>query len=634
MIKSKIMPVLPGRNKKPLDLGIGRMSASIMPDGRICSVNTSHSKHGFITLTHIEQMPDGKWYETEFVRSYRRRIAVAESGFGLVAETGSEPAVYLAPKPLFTYVLDQVEVISAFDTQNIVGVDTLVQRLQLTNKGEDSMTVPVLIGGRLNLTRCSYGQLTERGPIPIPPAENKLTISDNRITLCNTNLDARADLVLFDGEQPLPLPDTTLEQAEPIDYQNRLDVEVGPGETRVLTLIIAISEGQEPRLSGDVFAQLSLPVIPASEQLAAAKPDWQEMVIQRNLEYIFSCCAIPLGEESVCVMTDHQLLPLSWNRDSYYQLELVRASYNDGDDDWKQQVQALIKGHLLWMYEDAQRPEEYWGRAYLVNGVSKDQVFQLDQQCYPLLELCEYYEQYDDAETVQRCLPVLKAILVMLEDYRAEGEWLYETGETPADDDVVYPYHFSSQVLVWHTFTHLDRLNTIFNFTDQDLGLLAENVRTACLDAFATEREGKPLFAYLTDLNDHYQFYHDANDLPTVYAPLWGFCEKDNPHWLGTMEFAFSTANEGGYYAGRYEGLGSVHTPHKWPLGDGQELLYAWMIGDDQRLQRVLGKLEEISCWDGMFNEAVDENSGVIVSRHWFSWPGAFIGGGLKMMRN
>lgn len=154
------------------------------------------------------------------------------------------------------------------------------------------------------------------------------------------------------------------------------------------------------------------------------------------------------------------------------------------------------------------------------------------------------------------------------------------------------------------------------------------------LSAFTADRDGRQIFAYLTDLHGRYQFYHDANDLPTILTPLWGFCEKTDPRWLETLRFAFTPENEGGYYSGRYEGLGFVHTPHKWPLGDGQELLFAWLTEDDELRQRVLNKLRETCTWDGMFNEAVDENTGVVLSRHWFSWPGAFIACGLLRMRS
>lgn len=168
-------------------------------------------------------------------------------------------------------------------------------------------------------------------------------------------------------------------------------------------------------------------------------------------------------------------------------------------------------------------------------------------------------------------------------------------------------------------------LNRRFGVFEEDLAGWAEKVKQDCLAKFSFEKDGRRLFAYLTDLGENFQPYHDANDLPTVFAPLWGFCAKDDPRWLETMRFGFSPDNQGGYSPGRFEGLGSVHTPHKWPLGDGQELLFAELTGDRARVERVLKKLQETVQWDGLYAEAVDENSGEIASRHWFSWPGAFI---------
>ncbi|AJY74793.1 glycoside hydrolase family 125 protein [Paenibacillus beijingensis] len=199
------------------------------------------------------------------------------------------------------------------------------------------------------------------------------------------------------------------------------------------------------------------------------------------------------------------------------------------------------------------------------------------------------------------------------------------TGETPADDEVEYPYHFSSNVLVWHTLISLAKLNKSVAFTALNLPEMARRVKQDTLDCFVTVHQGRQLFAYLSDLKGNFQLYHDANDLPTVYAPVWRFCGADDPAWIQTMEFAFTEDNKGGYYGGIYGGLGSVHTPHPWPLGDGQELLYSLLVRDKGREQLVRRKLEEIVQWDGLFSEAIDEHTGAIESRHWFSWPGAFI---------
>jgi meiotically up-regulated gene 157 (Mug157) protein len=56
-----------------------------------------------------------------------------------------------------------------------------------------------------------------------------------------------------------------------------------------------------------------------------------------------------------------------------------------------------------------------------------------------------------------------------------------------------------------------------------------------------------------------------------------------------------------------------------------QELLYARGLGDQARWQKVMQKLKQVVQWDGLFSEAINEETGHVESRHWFSWPGAFL---------
>ena len=116
--------------------------------------------------------------------------------------------------------------------------------------------------------------------------------------------------------------------------------------------------------------------------------------------------------------------------------------------------------------------------------------------------------------------------------------------------------------------------------------------------------------------------YHDANDLPTVFAPTWGFCAADDPVWRATIEFAWSEENDG-YFAGALAGLGSLHTRHPWPLGDLQDIVVARMLDDPERERRGWQRLERVETWDGLLPEAYDETTGACASRHWFAWPAA-----------
>jgi meiotically up-regulated gene 157 (Mug157) protein len=240
-----------------------------------------------------------------------------------------------------------------------------------------------------------------------------------------------------------------------------------------------------------------------------------------------------------------------------------------------------------------------------------------------LLELAEYMALTADDALFERLSPHLPTILETILAHQSSKAALFATEETPADDPMPLPYHFSSQVLLWHTLRRLSGLNARQPFTALNLVNLSETIRTDVLNHLVAEHRGQRLFAYATDLQGHYHFYYDANDLPTVLAPRWGFCPADDPIWQGTMAFAFSSMNEGGYYPGPVGGLGSVHTPGAWPLGDVQEFLYARLIGDPARAGAVLDRLVSTACWDGSLPEARDPNDGAVRSRHWFGWPGA-----------
>ncbi len=89
------------------------------------------------------------------------------------------------------------------------------------------------------------------------------------------------------------------------------------------------------------------------------------------------------------------------------------------------------------------------------------------------------------------------------------------------------------------------------------------------------------------------------------------------------MEAAFSPANPRGWFAGRFGGLGSTHTPAPWPLGDIQQLAYARLLGDQRGVAEAVRRMAAGACWDGALPEARDAATGAVVSRHWFGWPGA-----------
>ncbi|AJY74794.1 hypothetical protein [Paenibacillus beijingensis] len=431
------------KNKKPLDTGCGTLSASIGRDGLIRSVNHFHPRHGFITLTTIEQFPNDKWYDSGYVRQYRRRLTGQQqssdgfNGFGIGPQDfNPEQEISFVENryPSFRYRKEGIEVGNLFMAVNNDGKSGFIQHLEITNHSGKPASIPLVVGGSFSLHRSSYGQLTEGGPILVPPTELELIVSGNCITVKNRNLPAKASLMFFDGNGPLLLEPTTQSASEPIPYRHEPELILRSGETRKLTMVCLISVDDAEAGTGFTAADLSSWINKASEEMPVMKRedgfDWDTFIVQRNIDYIMSCCSIPAGEDAVCVITDHQLLPLSWNRDAYYMIRLLFESEKRANllyepsyiPLFKDRVQRIIKGHLRWMFELADRPNRYWGRAYLTNGFCKDSVFQLDQQCYPLLELCDYYERFGDQETVERLLPKVNEILAMILEHKNTGK--------------------------------------------------------------------------------------------------------------------------------------------------------------------------------------------------------------------
>jgi hypothetical protein len=632
--EDQLIPLLPLQNKKPLDVGCGLLSASIGVNGLVRTINSYHPKHGFITLAPFEQFPNDKWNDSDFVRQYRRLLDSDKvSGFGMKPKekiVKQDTYLYKNKFPFYCFELENAKVTSIFLSVEYDGTPFLINQIQIYNKSEKSISIPLEVGGTFSLNRCSYGQLTEGGPIFVPSLENDFEVQNNHIMLSNSNLPAEVNLAVFDEGKPLSLAPAKHSTNVPVEYKNVVDIELGQDEFRTLNMVYQfdIYESRYQRLDNTSIQKLINHSINSTPAWQKSKFDNDDFIIQRNLDYIKSCCSIPVSEEHICVITDHQLLPLAWNRDAYYMLELLfeidkKQGELSGSITQKNEIQEIIRKHLLWTFERADRPNGYWGRAYLTTGFCKDHVFQMDQQCYPLIELCDYYEQYQDKETVNRLLLDVKEIINIILKYKDEQKWLFKTEETPADDAVEYPYHFSTQILIWYTFKKLHKLNEKFSFIESDLSEWAEQTRKDCLLSFEKNYKGKDLFSYLTDLNGNYKVYYDCADLPTVLAPIWGFCDVNDEKWINTLEFAFTTENIGGFYPGKYGGLGSVHTPHSWPMGDLQEIIYSDLIGDIDRRDKALKKIKDFGLWDGLISEAINEESGEIVSRHWFSWPGA-----------
>jgi meiotically up-regulated gene 157 (Mug157) protein len=268
-------------------------------------------------------------------------------------------------------------------------------------------------------------------------------------------------------------------------------------------------------------------------------------------------------------------------------------------------------------------------RSHRPDGTVKDAVFQADQQLYPLLELCDYVDATGELPRAPRAADAASwwaARVGALWAALPVRDGLVPTAENPADDSAELPYPLSSQVLLWAAATRLATLRVKHALdVDPELETVARAARAAVRERFATDGPFGRQWAYETDAAGRDRLYHDANDLPTALAPLLGFCAPDDAAWVATMRFAFSPHNPA-FRPGAYGGLGSLHTPGTWTLGDVQEWVVAGITGDGARAERALARLLDIASDDGMLPEAYDPDTGGAPIRPWFAWPGAALG--------
>lgn len=599
---------------KPLDCGNGRVAATVSPTGVVLALGGYHAAHGYAGFLAQEPFADAERGDARAVRAYRAAMAGrAAPGFGVVpAEPWEDVAVRSLNGVLPLARLTAGPVRALVETVAPEDALGIVQRWRLRVTEEQTVRWSYRLAGAVWAGRSAMTELTEGGVVAQPSAAVVVRLIDGTLTIENPQVPVA---VAVTG-----LPGGAWERRGEGPLEVRLDgsIELWPGPE--VSLVLTWGLGGDAKAARNQAHALR----PEPERRRAAagriwRDRWPNLdrrvspplrpLVRRGLSYALACCALPATGGTV-VLTDHRILPLSWTRDAWFAVAAVRAAQDpDGD--------ALLYEHLRWLFS-AERPGGVWARAYLPNGRVKDPAFQLDQQCYPLLELAAGVRRWpDDAWLRRLAADVLPEVLAALAARRAPSAALYATEESPADEPLGLPYHFSSHVLLWYT---LRRLAGVLG--DETLDGTARAVADATREHFTVPQSDQRLFAYAVDLEGEALRYHDANDLPTALAPAWGFCASDDPVWQATMAFAFSAENTG-WTPGPYGGLGSQHTPGAWPLGDVQELAYRRALGDAEGRQQVAERMAATAAWDGALPEARDAQSGEIHSRHWFAWPGA-----------
>jgi uncharacterized protein len=624
-----LRPLDPAGPYKPLDAGEAGVSASVDARGRLVAVSQGHPEHGVVTMSAHAPFPGSSRHDQAAVRRWRRRLSARDAAaFGLRPAAGAAgpPAGAGPPGGAAASAIPAWLAGHALPVTGVAGVAgpalaTFVPHPDDADGAAGVVQVllpgppppPLAWHGTVGLARAAYAQLTEGGPLPEPPRRLSARAAGSEVVLADPALGWAVALA---GDLAPPAR-VTLRAG-----RAAVHAPLGPGGR-----LLALGLGPDPARARAAARRLALldPDAALERAMARWRARWDgwprrlgplDRLARRGVGYVLACCAIPVGS-ATCLVTDHRILPLAWTRDGYFAARALLA--------WTRatgvpEPAGLVRRHLAWLFEVADRPAGWWARSHLVGGQRKDQAFQLDQQLYPLLELADYVELTGDRRPLERHREAVERALRAIDGRRAAGVALYATEETPADDPLPLPYQTACQLLAWYTLTRLDRLGV----GGGRLGRLAGSIRDAVGRHQVVADGAPPRYAYATDLAGGTLDYHDANDLPMALAPAWGFCEPDDPTWRATMRFAFGPANPG-FAPGRRGGLGSLHTPGSWPLGHVQAWLAGRAAGEAGTVAAAERALAAAALWDGALPEASDPRSGRPRSRPWFAWPGATV---------
>lgn len=554
---------------KPLDVGSGAICASFATEtAGLLSLGAPHPVHGFVELSAVPPFDERERGDPAATR--RHRLRLTDAAFAVLAPEHAPPLVADTAdpaRPRWTGPGTAVEAWTDLDS-------TTIRQRWRTDR-------PLRLVLRGSLDRPALAEITELDPPRPTGAVTEITLDGASARIDAPRLPATATVKL------VGMPATWMRDAD------GAIADLPAGEFEVWATLGEARDG----VAG-----------------TAVRPD-ADPLVTRALAYVRGCTALRIGRDERVILTDHRLLPLSWTRDAYYQALLLLAADGPGDRE-------RVADHLRWLWRRCERPDHRWVRSHHADGRRKDLAFQADQQLYPIIELADYWRMTGSLpEGVDWPVAVRGAWAAALEEVDpALG--LMATAENAADDPIPAPFVAASQVLLWYAAQRLIELTAAvpLRLDHAAVRATADAVHRA-FDAWFEAPGGA--WPYAIDGTAVRVAYHDANDLPVALAPVWGFCTPDDPGWRATMDFAFSSANPG-WFDGMRPGLGSVHTPGPWTLGDLQAWLVGQVTGDAASVANARQRLAEVAFADGMLPEAYGADGEEPVRiRPWFAWPGA-----------
>lgn len=283
-----------------------------------------HPEHGIMVAAPYEQFDGTRFYEPKYVRAYRARmlkmIQLGRPGFGLRLEgTPLNVSIEICNLNIASIKYQFQKDISVAVTLMVDETGSVTQSMTISSTALEATKIRYILDMGISINRASYGQLTEGGPIPIPPLENELRILDHgrRYTIANRHLGACLNGSLEIDDIPVELINIANETfvGTPVAVSLSDMIKLPANASRSLTARFRLIPDATIKERFEIPRSERLPGIGFSQNWITSE-NHALFILRRNLEYILGNCTIPVSDTEVALITDHVALPLGWNRDN------------------------------------------------------------------------------------------------------------------------------------------------------------------------------------------------------------------------------------------------------------------------------------------------------------------------------
>lgn len=397
LLQRRTFPPEKWPRKKTVDIGRNGVSVSADPMGGIYQISSKikNPSYAMMIATPWQQFDQQDRKNPLMVRDYRKhmekRLESKKSGLGLKLCIRNGPLI-------ITHISDsrgsrvQIEWkarrhdLFVQTTLQVQDHGQVIQAHQVTNTGNQAISMPIRLDLSFAVSRPSYGQLTDQGEVAMPEPTNEVIIhigaSKSPVaSIENASLGARLsahvffynstrkDFIRVDQEL-FPSPGRDEHPPSRLLSQRAYEqiIRIEPGET--INLICVLRPEDILRTAAGVpipasavsafsrFFDVNHITIPRTfeQNLAAQKlfvhdgiinpseiqrrhlmaltgvnvdsrlETIESTILFSNVNYILGCCSLPLKTchpQSWAVIPDHVALPLGWPRDNYWQLRLL-----------------------------------------------------------------------------------------------------------------------------------------------------------------------------------------------------------------------------------------------------------------------------------------------------------------------